>query len=406
MLQHDITPRAIETRDASYVLGTYARTALHPREGRGARLFDADGNSYWDLMSGIAVNALGYDHPAIRQAMLEGVDDFLHLSNLYYHPLQGLLAERLVRLSGLSRAFFCNSGTEAMEAALKFARLARPGRLRVVALRDGFHGRSLGALSITGTESYRAPFAPFGIDAVFAAPDDTDAITSLVDQSTLAIVLEPVMGEAGVIPLSPEFLRAAARTAANAGALLICDEVQCGLGRTGSWFAFQPSGIEPDIVTLAKPLGGGLPLGAVLVSDEVAARVAPGLHGSTFGGNPLACRLGLAVLDTIESEGLVARAAEVGERFGASLQDLARCSSAITAVRGAGLMWGIELASDAAPVARALLERGFITGVCRGSTLRLLPPLVVPTEALDAFINTLSDVLAGASESTAERKSA
>src|SRR3954454_21547246 len=267
MLLHDESPAAVEAREKSFILGTYNRTPFHPRGGKGAQLFDAEGRAYWDLLGGIAVNILGHKHPKLVKTMREEADALLHVSNLFYHPAQGILGERLVRESGLRRAFFCNSGTEANEAALKFARLANPGRTGIVALEESFHGRTLGSLAMTGHEAYRAPFEPLVPGVTFIEPNDVAALEAVVDENTCAIFLEPVMGEGGIIPLSHEFLAAARRVADRTGAILIFDEIQCGLGRTGTLFAFQQSGIVPDIVTLAKPLGGGLPLGAVLTGD-------------------------------------------------------------------------------------------------------------------------------------------
>jgi acetylornithine/N-succinyldiaminopimelate aminotransferase len=386
-------PAEVETRDRESVLGTYARTSFHPRTGRGARLFDADGRAYWDLLGGIAVNALGSRNPRLVRALASGARGVWHVSNLFFHPAQGLLAERLVRSSGLSKAFFCNSGTEANEAALKLARLAHPGRGEVVALEEGFHGRTLGALSVTGHDAYRQPFFPLVPGARFVPPNDVEALRRAVSSATSAILLEPIMGEAGVIPLSDEFLRAARDLADATGAAIIFDEIQCGLGRTGRLFAFEHSGVVPDAVTLAKALGGGLPLGAVVVGEKLAGVVRPGHHGTTFGGNPLACGLGLALLDEIEEKGLLDRVVRIGRRFGASLAALARRRPAIRDVRGLGLMWGIELDRPAAPVAGHLLRRGFVVGTARERVIRLLPPYVVPGTALTAFVRAFEDVL-------------
>ncbi|HEX7809871.1 MAG TPA: aminotransferase class III-fold pyridoxal phosphate-dependent enzyme, partial [Thermoanaerobaculia bacterium] len=255
---HDESPLAVEERESAFIVKTYARTKFHPRDGKGARLFDADGKAYWDLLGGIAVNVLGHKHPRLQQTLKDAATSLLHISNLYYHPAQGILGEKLVRASGLNRAFFCNSGTEANEAALKFARLATK-KTKLVALEESFHGRTMGSLSLTGHEAYRTPFAPLVAGVTFVAPNDIAALEAAVDHETAAIFLEPVMGEGGIIPLTDEFMIAARRVADRKGALLILDEIQCGLGRTGFMFAFQKSGIIPDIVTLAKPLGGGLP---------------------------------------------------------------------------------------------------------------------------------------------------
>jgi predicted acetylornithine/succinylornithine family transaminase len=391
--QHDITPADVESRDRRFVLQTCARSSFHPRQGKGARLIDAQGKIYWDLLAGIAVNALGHRHPRIVRTLRAEAGSLMHVSNLFYHPAPGLLAERLVERSGLSRAFFCNSGTEANEAALKFARLARPGRGEVVALLESFHGRTLGSLSMTGHEAYRAPFEPLVPGARFIAPNDTAALASCVSDRTAAIILEPILGEGGVIPLKDDFMIAARRLADERGALLILDEIQCGMGRTGSLFAFERTGVVPDIVTLAKPLGGGLPLGAVLTGPALDGTVRHGHHGTTFGGNPLACRLGLVVLDELEQGGLLERVRQLGSWLASELERLKRRCSAIVDVRGAGLMWGLELDREAAPVARRLLDAGFVVGTAQQRVIRLLPPYIVPRTALKSFISTIEKIL-------------
>lgn len=404
MLLHDESPAAVVAREDAFILGTYARTPLHPRSGKGARLYDADGRAYWDLLGGIAVNVLGHQHPRLVKTLRESSRELLHVSNLFYHPAQGLLAERLVRASGLCRAFFCNSGTEANEAALKFARLANPGRAGIVALDESFHGRTLGSLSMTGHEAYRTPFAPLVPGVTFVAPNDIAALEAAVDANTCAIILEPVMGEGGIIPLTDEYLEAARAIADRKGALLIFDEIQCGLGRIGTMFAFQKSGVVPDIVTLAKPLGGGLPLGAVITGPAIEGVVKPGHHGTTFGGNPVACRLGLAVLDEIASSKLLQRVQTTGQWFEAELRKLQARTPAIVEIRGAGMMWGLELDRPAKGVATALLEKGFVVGTARDRVLRLLPPFITPKKALVEFMAALESVLTTSAESTVPKK--
>ncbi|HUP44287.1 MAG TPA: acetylornithine/succinylornithine family transaminase [Thermoanaerobaculia bacterium] len=386
MLLHDETPEAVEAREKSFLVGNYNRTPFHPRSGKGARLVDAAGKSYWDLLGGIAVNVLGHQHPRLKKILREESASLLHVSNLYYHPAQGILAEKLVRASGLCRAFFCNSGTEANEAALKFARLANPGRSHLVALQESFHGRTAGALSLTGHESYRTPFLPLVPGVTFVEPNDVAALEAAVTDETSAIFLEPVMGEGGVIPLSDAFLIAARRLADRTGAILVFDEIQCGLGRLGTMFAFQQSGVVPDIVTLAKPLGGGLPLGAVITGPALEGLVKPGHHGTTFGGNPLACRLGIAVVE--ETEKLLGRINSIGAWFGTEVSRLN-----VPAIRGKGLMWGIELDVPAAPVAKELLARGFVVGTAREKIIRLLPPYNVPRQALSELIAALEAIV-------------
>jgi predicted acetylornithine/succinylornithine family transaminase len=388
LLLHDESPQAVEERENAFLVKTYARTPFHPRDGKGAKLIDADGREYWDLLGGIAVNVLGHKHPKLTKTLKDASASLLHVSNLYYHPAQGILGEKLVRASGLLRAFFCNSGTEANEAALKFARLTTK-KTNLIALEESFHGRTLGSLSLTGHDAYREPFAPLVPGVTFVAPNDIAALEAAVDANTAAIFLEPVMGEGGIIPLTDEFLIAARRIADKMGALVVLDEIQCGLGRTGSMFAFQQSGIVPDIVTLAKPLGGGLPLGAVLTGAALEGVVKPGHHGTTFGGNPIACRLGAVVLD--ETEKLLPQINALGAWF---KTELAKVTSGIVEVRGSGLMWGIELDRPATPVARELLQRGFVVGTARENVLRLLPPYIVPKRALAEFLNALEHTLA------------
>jgi acetylornithine/N-succinyldiaminopimelate aminotransferase len=401
LLQHDESPQAVEARERAFILGTYARTAFHPRSGKGARVTDADGNEYWDLLGGIAVNVLGHQHPKLVKTLRDESKSLLHVSNLFYHPSQGLLAERLVRESGLCRAFFCNSGTEANEAALKFARLANPGRTQLVALNESFHGRTLGALSLTGHDAYRTPFAPLVPGVTFVAPNDVAALEAAVSTDTCAIFLEPIMGEGGIVPLTDEYLTAARRIADRTGALLIFDEIQCGMGRTGTLFAFQQSGIVPDIVTLAKPLGGGLPLGAVVTGAAIEGVVKPGHHGTTFGGNPIACRLGVAVLDVIEDDALLPRVTAYGTWLQRELLSMQTRVPGIVDVRGRGFMWGIELDQKAAPVQKALLAKGFIVGTARENVIRLLPPYVTPKKAFTEFIAALGATLATAGEKAA-----
>jgi acetylornithine/N-succinyldiaminopimelate aminotransferase len=394
LLLHDESPAAVEAREQSFVLGAYARTPFHPRSGKGACVTDADGRQYWDLLGGIAVNVLGHRHPRLMKTLREQSGELLHVSNLYYHPAQGILAEELVRASGLSRAFFCNSGTEANEAALKFSRLATPGRSEVVALEESFHGRTVGSLSMTGHEAYRTPFGPLMPGVRFVPPNDIAALEAAVGPETSAIFLEPVMGEGGIIPLTADFLTAARTLADRTGAILVFDEIQCGFGRTGTLFAFQQTGVVPDIVTLAKPLGGGLPLGAVITGPALDGLVKPGHHGTTFGGNPVACRLGIAVLQEIRSAHLLERVTAVGKWFEGELRKLQSHNASIVDIRGSGLIWGIELDRPSGPVARELLNRGFVVGTARERVLRLLPPYIVPKKALAEFVAALDAVLA------------
>ena len=388
------SPSRVEKRDAENILGTYKRTSFHPRAGKGAKLVDAEGRVYWDLLAGIAVNALGHRHPRLVKALREEANRLLHVSNLFYHPAQGLLAERLTHFSGMPRVFFCNSGTEAVEAAVKFTRLAAPGRGRMLALEGGFHGRTMGALALTGNEAYRKPFEPLVGETVFLPANDIAALQNAATAETAAIFLEPILGEGGIVPLTKEYVEAARAAADRVGAALVFDEIQSGLGRTGHLFVFQEMGVHPDLVTLAKPLGGGLPLGAVLVSERIVPLVKPSHHGTTFGGNPIACRLGLETLSEIVDGGLLEGIRETGEWFGRKLRNAKkRSKGAIVDVRGRGLMWGVELDREAAEVQKALLKKGFVVGTSRANVLRLLPPYVVPRPALSGFIRALEEIL-------------
>src|SRR5437763_2901932 len=290
----------IVTRESQYVLQTYRRSPVTFVRGNGVRVYDADGREYLDLLSGIGVAALGHAHPALARAVAEQAETLIHTSNLFYNPYQGELAERLAALSGLPRAFFCNSGTEAVEACLKFARrywyTKGEPRTEVIALEESFHGRTFGSLSVTSDEHYRAPFQPLLSGVKFVAVNDPAALAAAVSRSTAAIIAEPVQGEGGVRPLTPAFAAAITEACAKTGALFIADEIQCGLGRTGHPFHFQTLGLEPQLVSIGKALGGGVPVGAALVRQDVADAIAFGDHGTTYGGNLLACRAALCYL--------------------------------------------------------------------------------------------------------------
>jgi acetylornithine aminotransferase/acetylornithine/N-succinyldiaminopimelate aminotransferase len=397
--------------EARHLFPTYLRSALRVVAGSGCQVYDDTGREYLDMLGGIAVNALGHAHPRIVAALREAAADdrlLLHCSNLYHHPYQGPLAARLAALFGLPRVFFCNSGSEAVEAALKLAR-ARARRVKrlaagevpgIIALDGSFHGRTALALSSTGQEKYRAPFDPLVPGVTFVAPDDPEALRRAAGPRTAAVILEPVQGEGGVRPLAPEVLQAARAACDATGALLIADEVQCGLGRTGAWSACRQAGVVPDLVTLAKPLAAGLPLGALLGRDDLADDLGPGSHGSTFGGGPLACRLALAFLDAVEEEGLLAAVQERGRRLADGLRAIAADGGAgpIEAVRGRGLMVGVVLRRPAAGVVDALLARGIVAGTAGELVLRLLPPYVISDEEIDRFLDTLASVLKGGGE--------
>jgi predicted acetylornithine/succinylornithine family transaminase len=387
----------IQGREQRHVLQTYRRQPVVFVRGEGVRLYDIDGREYLDLLSGIGVASLGHAHPGLARAVAEQAQTLMHTSNLFFHPLQGQLAERLALLSGLPRAFFCNSGAEAVEACLKFARrywyTRGEPRHEIVALERSFHGRTMGALSVTSDEHYRAPFAPLLSGVRWVPAGDAAALAVAVTNQTAAIIAEPIQGEGGVHPLTPAFAGAIADACARTGALLIADEIQSGLGRTGHPFYYQALGLRPHLVSLGKALGGGVPIGAALISEEVATTIAYGDHGSTYGGNLLACRAALCVLDELMDGGLIAQIGRVGRRFEQRLTAAAARLGMIKEVRGAGLIWGIELTRDAAPVVPAGLERGVIVNRTAERVVRLLPPLVITEADADEALERLEAAL-------------
>lgn len=381
-------------RHRAALMDTYGPPGLVLERGEGAYVWDVDGRRYLDLLAGIAVNALGHGHPALVKAVSEQVATLAHVSNFFGSVPQVLLAERLLRLLGAGgspadgRVFLCNSGAEANEAALKLTR--RTGRTRLVAVTGAFHGRTMGALALTEKAAYREPFAPLPGDVTFVERGDVVALRSAVDDETAAVVLEPVQGEAGAVVLPDDYLVAAREATAEHGALLWLDEVQCGVGRTGDWFAYTRSGVRPDVVTLAKGLAGGVPVGAMVALGAAGSLLQPGNHGTTFGGNPLAAAAALAVLDTIEAEGLLDRAGSVGERLRAGLAD----HPLVVDVSGRGLLVGVGLRADVAKQAyAAALASGVIANACAPDRLRLVPPLVLTDEQADHGIAVLRDAL-------------
>ncbi len=374
-------------------MATYARPALALVRGAGARVWDSDGKEYLDLVAGVAVSVLGHCHPTVRAAVLAQLAELGHVSNLYVNEPQIRLAERLLDLLGAEgRVFFCNSGAEANEAAIKIAR--RTGRPEIVATEGSFHGRTLGALSITGQPAKRAPFEPLLPGVRFVPYGDPEALRAVVGPATSAVFLEPALGEGGIVPPPPGYL-AAARAACDAvGALLVLDEVQSGIGRAGAWFAHQVDGVLPDVVTLAKGLGGGLPIGACIGLGAAGAILRPGDHGSTFGGGPVVCAAALAVLDTIEAEGLIERGVTLGARFAAGI--LAAGARGVRGVRGSGLWRAIELDAPVAAVFEvAAREAGFLVNAVTADAVRLAPPLVVSAADLDSFVAALPGIAAG-----------
>jgi acetylornithine/N-succinyldiaminopimelate aminotransferase len=390
----------VQTRESQHVLQTYRRQPITFVRGDGVRLFDADGLEYLDLLSGIGVASLGHANPGLARAIADQAETLLHTSNLFFHPLQGQLAERLANLSGLPRAFFCNSGTEAVEACMKFARrywyTRGEPRSEFIALDDSFHGRTFGSLSVTSDEHYRGPFEPLLPGVRFVPANDPAALLAAVSRNTGAIIAEPLQGEGGVRPLTPAFAAAINEASEKTGALVIADEVQSGLGRTGYPFCFAAIGLKPHLVSLGKALGAGVPIGAALVSDEVARTISFGDHGSTYGGNLLACRAALFFLDELIGGGVLANVGRMDRHFGQRLRAIAGRHSIVKEVRGAGLIWGLDLTRDAAPVVTAALARRVIVNRTAETVVRLLPPLVITEaeadEALDRLDAALGDV--------------
>ena len=376
------------------LLGVFGRPALVLDRGEGAWVWDVDGAKYLDLLGGIAVNALGHNHPAVVAAVSKQAGEVIHLSNFFTSRAQIELAERLLALAGApegSGVFFTNSGTESIEAAIKLAR--RTGRPGLVALEGAFHGRTTGALALTHKAAYREPFEPLMPGVIHIPPGDLAALDAAITDQTGALFLEPIQGEAGVRPLETAYLQAAREITRDRGALLIVDEIQTGIGRTGRWFDHHRAGIVPDAMTLAKGLGGGVPIGALVAfGADNAQRLTPGQHGTTFGGNPLAAATALAVLDTIESQGLLAHAEATGQHLADRV--LALGHSVIEGVRGAGLLRGIGLTDPVAPTVASLArDAGFIVNPVAPDTIRLAPPLTITTDELDLFIDALPGLL-------------
>jgi acetylornithine/N-succinyldiaminopimelate aminotransferase len=386
---------ALQKRFSAALMPNYGLPPLALSHGQGCRVWDADGNRYLDLIAGIAVSSLGHAHPAIVEAVSRQAAAVAHTSNLFLNERAIELAERILALLGEDgRVFFANSGAEGNEAAVKLVRrLQGPGRPVMVAAERSFHGRTMGSLALTGKESIRAPFGPFGLDVRFVPYGDADALRTATDADVAAVFLEPGLGESGVVPAPPGYLRAAREACDQAGALLVLDEIQTGVGRTGAWFAHQAAGVRPDVLTLAKGLGGGLPIGACVGLGAAGTGFARGDHGSTFGGNPVACAAALAVLDTIERDGLLARVAEVGEHLAAGLGQISH--PLLAGVRGAGLWRAVVLTAEVAPDVEAAARRaGFLVNAVQPDAIRLAPPLILSAAEADEFTAALPGILA------------
>jgi predicted acetylornithine/succinylornithine family transaminase len=401
------TTESVQALESRHVLQTYARQPVVFVRGAGTRLFDAEGRAYLDFLSGIGVCVLGHAHPGLAAVVADQARTLLHTSNLYFHPLQGRLAAKLSALSGLQRAFFCNSGTEAVEACLKFARRywfsqGVTDRTGFVALTHGFSGRTLGSLSVTSNPHYREPFAPLVPGVTFVDPGDVAGLEAAVTSHTAAVIAEPIQGEGGVRPLPPAFAEAIARVTAATGTLLIADEIQCGLGRTGQAFHFQSLGWTPDLVTVGKAIGSGVPVGAALVAERVASQIFAGDHGTTYGGNLLAMRSALYVLEQLTgtdeavpytSGGLIDNVRAMGAIFEQRLEALRAKHPVIAHVRGAGVMRGLELTIDAQPVVAGARAQGLLVNRTATSVVRMLPPFTVTVAEIDEAVGILDRVL-------------
>ncbi len=384
--------------ERKYLLSTYSRYPVALARGKGVFLYDIEGKKYLDFVSGLGVNALGHAHPRIVKTIRDQAARLLHVSNLYYHEYQGPLAERLCQLSGLDRAFFQNSGTEAIEGSIKLARLAghRAGgeaKCRLVALEGSYHGRTFGALSLTGQDKHRKGFEPLLDDVTFVKQNDVESLRAAVNDETCAIVLEPIFGEGGIYECSPEFLRECRALADRHKAALIFDEIQCGLGRTGTIFAFQGFGVTPDIVAIAKPIAAGLPLGAFIAKEEFATAISPGQHGTTFGGGPLACRVALEFFSIIEEEKLLDNVNKVGAYLHQELEGLVEKHAAAVAVRGRGFIQGIQLEIPARPIVDAGLAEGVLFNSTQDTVVRFLPPFLLQEKHVDKGIRVLKKLL-------------
>jgi acetylornithine/N-succinyldiaminopimelate aminotransferase len=395
----------IVAREQKYLLNTYARYPVAMTRGKDVYLWDVDGKRYLDFLSGLGVNALGHAHPRIVKAIREQAAKVIHLSNLYYNEYQGVLAEKLCQKSGLDRAFFTNSGTEAIEGALKLVRAAghatgayigETEKNLVVALDNSFHGRTMGALALTAQPKYREGFEPMLEGVRFVPRNDIGALRAAVDSKVCGIMVEPIQGEGGIQISSPEFLQACREAADQHNAALIFDEIQCGMGRTGKLFAFEHFGVKPDVVCIAKPMAAGFPMGAFLTSDKFAQHITPGKHGTTFGGGPLACRLGLEYLAIIEEENLLEQVQRVGAYFTSKLQELVAKFPIATEARGVGAIQALQLNIPGKPILEGALADGLLINVTQDSVLRFLPPFLLEEKQVDAGVRILKRHLAAA----------
>jgi acetylornithine/N-succinyldiaminopimelate aminotransferase len=397
-----VSPARIRSAEARYLMNTYRRPPLVFTHGRGCRLYDSHGREYLDFLGGIAVNALGHAHPRLVRVIRREAGRAIHLSNLFQNPFQAPLARKLVEWSGLDRVFFTNSGSEAIDGALKLARAyahaksqatsAMP-KTRILALENSFHGRTFGALAITHPAKYREPFAPLVPGVEFVRFNDVADLQAKFDNTVCALVLETIQGEGGIFPVSEAFWQSARSLATQHDAALIADEIQCGLGRTGRHFAYQKFSTRPDILALAKPLAGGLPLGAIIANEKFASAFAPGMHGSTFGGGPLICAVALEFLNIIEDSNLLRNIRERGAELRQGIEKLAAQFAFIREVRGEGLILGIDLSIDGAAIVSEALRGGLLINCTHEHILRLLPPFLIRSKDVAEFLNKLEKAL-------------
>jgi acetylornithine/N-succinyldiaminopimelate aminotransferase len=387
--------------ERAYVMQNYGRYPLLLVRGKGAFVWDDTGKEYLDLISGIGVNALGHAHPRILKVIQEQAALMVHSSNLYYHPYQGTLAKRLASISGLQRTFFANTGTEAVEGAIKMMRShghrVSSSKIEIVAVENSFHGRSTGALALTGQPKYRKDFEPLIPGVRYVPREDLAALEAAVNENTAGIVLEVVQGEGGIFPLGAAYLAKARELADRFNALLVFDEIQCGVGRVGTYFAYQmhQPAVLPDVMVTAKPLAAGLPLGVICANEKAAVTISAGMHGSTFGGGPLACRVALETLDILEE--LLPSIRETGSYFKAQLEKLARRHQIVKEVRGAGLMLGLDLHQPGSDIVKDAMQEGLLINCTNGTVLRFLPPYILRKKDVDRAIKVLDRVLKRAS---------
>ncbi|MGB6978692.1 MAG: aspartate aminotransferase family protein [Candidatus Acidiferrales bacterium] len=396
--------------EARHLMNTYKRPPVVFTHGRGCRVYDSTGRAYLDFLGGIAVNALGHAHPSLVRVIRREAGRAIHLSNLFHNEFQGPLARKLAEWSGLDRVFFTNSGTEAIEGALKLSRAhgktvtstggaGAKGKPRILALENSFHGRTFGAVSITYPVKYREPFAPLVPGAEFVRFNDVNDLEAKFDETVGAIVIETIQGEGGVYPVSREFWERARQLATKFNAAMIADEIQCGLGRTGRYFAYQKFESQPDIVTVAKPLAGGLPLGAFIANEEFASAFVPGMHGTTFGGGPMISAVALEFLNAIEKKSLLANIRERGAELRAGLEKLAEKFEFIREIRGEGLILGVDISVDGAPIVSEALRRGLLINCTHDHVLRLLPPFILRKQDVAEFLKVFESVLARTAKS-------